>query len=262
MKFFPNFDTDITSFEFIGKVRDKSFRLTPSIITEQPLPIHFPPGISVKTSRVELKQTPPPDSPEYLSFFIDNASDAPTERLEQILSLIIEKGKKEKLINEMNNILPFTLEDIMLVTTKGIDVYIQKDKGVPLPLSLYGAGTRFILKLSAACTYLSLSEYPSTLSKIILIDEIENGLHYSVKSKIWEFIFSKSKEFQFIIATHDEEFFKAIFEVPISEIIDSESFSAIRIDKEERNGMETFTPKYYNLDLLQYGIESGWEIRG
>jgi len=260
LKSFPSFDTDITSFEFVGKVRDKTFHLTPYIVTEQPLPIPFPPGISVKTSRVELKQNPPPDPPEYFSFFIDNTSDAPAGGLEKILSLIIEKGKKEELIDEMNNILPFTLKDIMLVTTKGTDVYIQKDNGTPLPLSLYGAGTRFILKLSAVCIY--LSEYPSTLSKVILIDEIENGLHYSVKSKIWKFIFSKSKEFQFIIATHDEEFFKAIFELPSSEIIDSESFSAIRIDKEEKDNIETFIPKYYNLDLIQYGIESGWEIRG
>ena len=260
LKFFPSFDTDITSFEFVGKVKDKAFHLTPYIVTEQSLPVHFPPGISVKTSKVELKQDPPPDPPEYISFFIDNTLDAPAGGLEKILSSIIEKGRKEELIDEMNNILPFTLKDIMLVTTRGTDVYIQKDNSVPLPLSLYGAGTRFILKLSAVCIY--LSEYPSTLDKVILIDEIENGLHYSVKPKIWEFIFSKSKEFQFIIATHDEEFFKAIFEVPSSEVIDSKSFSAIRIDREEKDNLETFTPKYYDLDLLQYGIESGWEIRG
>jgi len=260
LKSSSNFDSDSTNFEFTGKVRDKLFRLTPYIVSERPMHFPLPPGVSVKTSRVELRQTPPPDSPEYVSFFIDNTLDALAGGLEKILSSIIEKGKKEELIEEQNRILPFKLKDIMIVTTQGIDVYIQREQSIPLPLSLYGAGTRFILKLSAVCTY--LSEYSSELSKVILIDEIENGLHYSVKPKIWEFIFSKSKEFQFIITTHDEEFFWAIFEVLNDKTVNPENFSAVRIDKEEKDGLEVFIPKYYDLELLQYGMESGWEIRG
>ena len=259
LRLLSNFNADTPNFEFIAKINgNKEYYLRPHIISE-PISPSFPLGISVKASKIELRQSPNSDPPKYFSIFVDNTLDAPSRGLEEILSSIIEMGKKEELIKEINKILPFKLKDIMIVTSRGVELYIQKEDGVPVPFSLYGAGTRFILKLVAICIY--LNSLASDLPKIILIDEIENGLHYSVKPKVWEFIFSKSNDVQFIITTHDEEFFRAIFEIP-EEKTSPEKFTTIRIDRKIENGSEAFIPTYYDLELLKYGIDKGWEIRG
>ena len=262
LRLLSNFDSDTPNFEFTGRIARNElleYRLRSHIVSEQPMFPSLSPGIAVKTSRIELKQSPHPGSPEYISVFIDNTLDAPSKGLEEILSSIIEMGKKEELIEEINRILPFKLKDIMIITSRGVELYIQKEDGVPVPFSLYGAGTRFILKLAAICIH--LNSFASDLPKVVLIDEIENGLHYSVKPKVWEFIFSKSNDVQFIITTHDEEFFRAIFEIP-EEKTNPEKFTTIRIDRKIENDSETFIPAYYDLELLRYGIDKGWEIRG
>ena len=68
-----------------------------------------------------------------------------------------------------------------------------------VPLSMAGDGVQ---------KYLSIALYafhPST--DIILIDEIENGLHFSAHQKLWNCIFASAKELgkQFFISTHNKE---------------------------------------------------------
>lgn len=68
-----------------------------------------------------------------------------------------------------------------------------------VPLSMAGDGIQ---------KYLSIALYafhPST--DVILIDEIENGLHFSAHKKLWNCIFASAKELgkQFFISTHNKE---------------------------------------------------------
>lgn len=68
-----------------------------------------------------------------------------------------------------------------------------------VPLSMAGDGVQKYL-------YVALYAFhPST--DIILIDEIENGLHYSAHQKLWKCIFTSVKELgkQFFISTHNKE---------------------------------------------------------
>ncbi len=53
------------------------------------------------------------------------------------------------------------------------------------------------------------------VTNVILIDEIDNGLHYSIKPMIWDLIFKIAVDFniQFFITTHDEEFFCSLFDL-------------------------------------------------
>lgn len=68
-----------------------------------------------------------------------------------------------------------------------------------VPLNMAGDGVQ---------KYLSIALYafhPST--DIILIDEIENGLHFTAHQKLWKCIFASAKELgkQFFISTHNKE---------------------------------------------------------
>lgn len=68
-----------------------------------------------------------------------------------------------------------------------------------VPLNMAGDGVQ---------KYLSIALYAfHPLTDIILIDEIENGLHFSAHQKLWKCIFTSAKELgkQFFISTHNKE---------------------------------------------------------
>ena len=80
------------------------------------------------------------------------------------------------------------------------DIYIEfEDVPEKLPLRMTGDGLRRYLNIVAA------SANPTT--NIILIDEIDNGLHYSAYIKLWEAIFAlaTSTNKQVFITTHSKE---------------------------------------------------------
>ncbi|MDP2754348.1 MAG: AAA family ATPase [Nitrospirota bacterium] len=96
----------------------------------------------------------------------------------------------------------------------------------------------------------------TTENGIVLIDEIENGLHYSVLPEIWKAIFKAAKisNCQVVITTHSYEAIKAMQEAMKG---NESSFSYIRLD---RAGNE-IVPQYYNPDMLISAFESNWEVR-
>lgn len=68
-----------------------------------------------------------------------------------------------------------------------------------VPLNMAGDGVQ---------KYLSIALYAfHPVTDIILIDEIENGLHFSAHQKLWNCIFASAKELgkQFFISTHNKE---------------------------------------------------------
>lgn len=79
-------------------------------------------------------------------------------------------------------------------------VYVGMN-GVPelLPISMHGDG------LSRYLTILAASANP--INNMVLIDEIDNGLHYSAYKKLWEAIFALavSTNKQIFITTHSKE---------------------------------------------------------
>ena len=80
------------------------------------------------------------------------------------------------------------------------DIYIEfEDLPEKLPLRMTGDGLRRYLNIVAA------SANPTT--NIILIDEIDNGLHYSAYKKLWEAIFALATNTnkQFFVTTHSKE---------------------------------------------------------
>ena len=84
------------------------------------------------------------------------------------------------------------------VLADGVFVGIE---GVPelLPISMHGDGMFRYLTIVAASA--------NPISNIVLIDEIDNGLHYSVYKKLWEAIFAlaTTTNKQVFVTTHSKE---------------------------------------------------------
>lgn len=134
------------------------------------------------------------------------------ESFREIL-VVIRTGDKDKLLKVLNDVFDEKITDIFLAENM-IEVFL---KGVKesIPLNLLGSGINRVVPL--------LSSSVSSTYEVLLVDEIENGFHYSITKPLLEVLFQEiiSRKKQIFITTHSEDILKAVAEV----IQDNEDFA-------------------------------------
>ncbi|MCX6022329.1 MAG: AAA family ATPase, partial [Chloroflexi bacterium] len=92
---------------------------------------------------------------------------------------------------------------------------------------------------------------------IVLIDEIENGFHYSIMPKVWQAIASFSRQFnvQVFATTHSYECIQAAHEA-----FEADSVYDFRLHRLERvkGKIKAIT---YSQGALNASLEADWEVR-
>ena len=93
---------------------------------------------------------------------------------------------------------------------------------------------------------------------VVLVDEIENGLHYSVHARIWQAIAQTARELdcQVFVTTHSYEFVRHAHEA-LADSDHAEDFRYMRLDRTP----EGIVPVLYGNDVLAAAIETGCEVR-
>lgn len=138
------------------------------------------------------------------------------------------------------DILRFVKPNIELLASQGGGRYdgprmMVKLEGVdfPVPLKSMGEGVVHLLGLAVVLI--------NTKNGLLLIDEIENGIHFSLFPQLWEFVMQTALEnnVQVIAATHSWDCFKGFAQV--AHEMKSIEGRVIRI---ERKGEETWAVPY------------------
>lgn len=128
------------------------------------------------------------------------------------------------------------------------------DDGSPasVPLMVMGDGVVRAVKLLASI---------ATTGGIVLIDEIDNGIHTSVLSAFWKAIisFAKRNNTQVFATTHSwesiEKMAEALGEMPLSDADDVACFSMV---KKEMDEVRCFR---YDRKSFEASIRAGWDFR-
>jgi AAA15 family ATPase/GTPase len=140
------------------------------------------------------------------------------------------------------------LSTIMIGTTP----YIYADIGLnrKIPVRLLGDGVSRLLSIILAIADAS--------GGIVLIDEVENGLHYSVMPIIWESIALAAKEFdcQIIATTHSYECLQSAY-TGIGKNTENNFFTYIRLESDGN----IILPKTFNNKLLGIALSTNMEVR-
>lgn len=165
-------------------------------------------------------------------------------RLDKIL---IKKGQ-EKFINALRIIDP-KIKTISLGAKNMI--YFDIDIERLIPIQIMGDGIIHLLSLMTAIA--------NTENGFVIIDEIENGFHYSVLDKLWETIYETSKFYnaQLFITTHSYECVKAFRNMYASQLIKEDNLRIYRIEKKN----DQFKSIKYDHDQLSSSLDSNWEVR-
>ncbi|MCL1997579.1 MAG: AAA family ATPase [Turicibacter sp.] len=191
---------------------------------------------------------PVPVNPEYIQF-LGPSNTLSDEQVAENFGILDLNNNKQELID----ILKILEKDISDITTVAIDrrvqLYISKQNS-RLPVGVMGDGIRKILHIA-----LTLLVNPGC---ILLMDEVENGLHYSLFPKFWEIVAKLAVEggCQVIATTHSYECVQGATE-GVHEGNLQDYFSFTRLDREEG----TIKPKRYTIGSLERSINTGWEVR-
>lgn len=119
-----------------------------------------------------------------------------------------------------------------------------------LPLKNFGDGMSRVLQIMLALANLK--------DGVLLIDEFENGLHWSVQKKLWEAIFhlSKTLNVQVFATTHSNDCIKAFESVWQK----NEELGAFhRLERHPKSGK--IIASTYTLDTLSASVETDFEVR-
>ena len=165
----------------------------------------------------------------------------------RIENLLIQK-KLNTVISVLKCIEP-KLVDIRM----GADGMIYVDVGADnlLPLNIMGDGIRRILAMMTAIADMK--------NGVLLIDELENGLHYASLSMAWKAFFAACKVYnvQIIATTHSEECVEAFSKVYDEMEPGGDDIRLYRIDRED----EKHKAFIYISQVLKAGIEKEFEVR-
>jgi AAA15 family ATPase/GTPase len=203
----------------------------------------------ILSDKGEMYQIPQKISDSRNIYYIKNINSlAPIQWFTQIEDV----GLKHELINYLR-VLDSRVMDISLaVKTDATDIHVDLGLSARLPVQVMGDGINKLLVI-----LLCMIANPSC---ILLLDEIENGFHYSHMHKIWEIIatVTKEKKCQIFATTHSYECIEAVQAINNE---DSKSFiSMFQLVRLEREN-DKITPVVLNGESLSFALNQNWEVR-
>jgi hypothetical protein len=159
-------------------------------------------------------------------------------------------GERGKVI-EVLKVLEPRVKDLSVVVIGGVSG-IYADIGLPRRLSINVLGDG-VNKLILIALYMLANP-----GAILLIDEIENGFHYSLFPKLWETIAKLAAETrcQVFATTHSYECISGAIG-PVTDEKNGNLFRFVRLDRQDG----TIVSHIFENDSLKYAIRNDWEVR-
>jgi len=180
--------------------------------------------------------------------FIDNFGLSNSE-LKDYFESVQKLDKEESLYNYINSFDSTILNFKVLGGNKAVCKTVFSDEY--RDINEFGDGLKHYISI-ICCVYACKDGY-------LFIDEIDNGIHYTQLERLWEIIFTISKEVncQVFATTHSREMINAYAKV--SQKLDEEDISFIELGRNKENEIKAITMNY---DRFQTEIKNGNEIRG
>ncbi|MDR2142572.1 MAG: ATP-binding protein [Deltaproteobacteria bacterium] len=155
-----------------------------------------------------------------------------------------------------NNLISFirqfdeNIDDIFVIYNDNLPCFMYSGHKIPtLPINSLGGGLSNLITIVMAII--------SNPNSIILIDEIENGFHYSFYHTLWKLIFDIAIQYncQIIATTYSYDCISGVLQA--LDYYNKNIFSYIRLDNSE----DKIKAHIFLDDIFEYSIISNYEIR-
>lgn len=169
----------------------------------------------------------------------------------QRYSDLVREGRKQELTSAINLVLP-KVTDVEILTDQTEESYVSvvTKSGNRLPLSDLGGGPVRLFRL--------FLDFFTSRNGILLADEMENGIHYSVLGDVWRHTRTWMRDWnvQFVATTHSGECIDAAMEAFADNPEDLAIHKLFENEGSGKIGVTTFTG-----EALEGAREMNWEVR-
>jgi AAA15 family ATPase/GTPase len=163
----------------------------------------------------------------------------------------LEIAKEQSKCIEIAKGLEPRIRDISVVNINGAGgVYVDIGLTKKLSLNVLGGGVN---------KYMYIALYMlANPGSILLVDEIENGFHYSLFPKLWEIIGKLATETkcQVFATTHSYECLSGAIGLADNDL-EGNLFRFVRLDRQD----DDIVPRVFDNDSFEYAIRNDWEVR-
>ncbi len=182
--------------------------------------------------------------PQDKAIFIPASIDFDNKKLWSNIDLT---DKKDRVIQILQIIEPSIIDIGIIDNTARVRT---KNSKIPVSLKNFGEGLNRLLTIAMALV--------SAKDNLLLIDEIDTGLHYSVLEKLWEIIFEFSGQLntQVFVTTHSADCVSAFSTIANREKWHGKS-NYLRLSRKEDNIIAV----EYDIEELEMALESNIETR-
>ena len=189
---------------------------------------------------------------KYKSLFMSANASLSTDADASLFTDVRRTGQDKRLLSIASKIEPRLKQIELLQSGLVIELHGHLE-GLkqPLPISSMGEGLRRIISLMLAIA--------TTENGIVLMDEIENGLHHSVHVEVWRAIAEATRKFnvQIFATTHSLEMIRAAH----TAFLDDESYD-LRLHRLHRSTRtDEITPTTFNKFSMSAAIDLEAEVR-
>jgi AAA15 family ATPase/GTPase len=164
---------------------------------------------------------------------------------------VAEKKGQDKDILDAVKIIDSTVNALRVAVVGGNHIKIRRDNENFMSASLFGDAINKILTISLNII--------NSRGSVILIDEIENGIHHTVQRDFWRFLFTlaEKSDVQIFATTHSLEMLKAFADVS-KDFADNGAY----LELFRRKSTNEIDFNLHNLDTLNYELSNEIAVRG
>ncbi len=190
-------------------------------------------------------------SPDYIpGHFVAPRFHNPLQQVAEQLGRRVKQKNIDNILTLMKDIEP-RVQNLVPLSEHGRTI-VYVDVGLPslLPLTALGSGFLNYLRLGLDCL-----DIPGG---ILLIDEIEEGIHHSLMKPMLKFLLKRAKEenVQIFASTHSDEIIHALYDV--TQKLETQDVCAIRFQMMDQG----VVAKSFNYKDLMLARQMRLEIRG
>jgi AAA15 family ATPase/GTPase len=188
--------------------------------------------------------------------YLQNSSFIPSSQIFSSISLTKEFDKAR--LNEKDDevLKAFQIIDSSIVAVESFSIpeptiYLRRQGEKRLPLSLFGDAMNRIAEI--------ILKIINNQDSVLLIDEIENGIHHSSQIAFWDFLYKLADRLnvQIFATTHSLEMTEAFIKAGLDRQDSAAHFELTRHEKTNK-----IVAINRDLETLEYGISHHQEVRG
>jgi AAA15 family ATPase/GTPase len=186
------------------------------------------------------------------SYFIHSFFKSSDEELAKSYQLA-EYSNQSQVILEAFKLIDDSIVEIRDFSFAGSKLYLKRENEKYIPLGMFGDAMSKIANI--------ILKIINIKDSIVLIDEVENGIHYTNQEKFWEFLFKLSKAYnvQIFATSHSLEMISAFNRVAYQTEFDQD---AMYFEMSRHAKSQEIIANPMDMEMLNYEILSKSSFRG